>query len=130
MRLVPADSEGPSAADRRRSGVARYVDRRLWQAALGLGATPWGAFRQVTLSLIRPGVLVGALSAFITSFDELIIALFLSGSGAITLPRRMWDDLRSASDPTKAAVATLTILLTTLLLSGAHVLRRRASAAR
>ena len=84
----------------------------------------------MTLPLIRPGVLVGALFAFITPFDELIIALFLSGSGAISLPRRMWDDLRSAIDPTIAAVATLTILLTALLLSGAHVLRRRASAVR
>jgi putative spermidine/putrescine transport system permease protein len=130
MRLAPADSEGPSAANRRRSGVARYVDRRLWQAAFGLGATPRGAFRQVTPPLIRPGVLVGALFAFIMSFDELIIALFLSGSGAITMSRRMWDDLRSAIDPTIAAVSALIILLTALLLRGAHVLRRRASAVR
>ena len=56
-------------------------DRRLEQAARSLGATPWGAFRQVTLPLIRSGVLVGALFAFITSFDELIVALFLSGLG-------------------------------------------------
>ncbi|MBN8909421.1 MAG: ABC transporter permease subunit, partial [Rhodospirillales bacterium] len=101
-------------------------DRRLEQAARSLGATPWGAFRQVTLPLIRPGVLVGALFAFITSFDELIVALFLSGSGAVTLPRRMWDDLRFAIDPTIAAVATLTIAFTALLLGGAHLLRQRA----
>lgn len=100
-------------------------DRRLEQAARSLGATPWGAFRQVTLPLIRPGVLVGALFAFITSFDELIVALFLSGSGAVTLPRRMWDDLRFAIDPTIAAVSTLTIVLTGLLLGGAHLLRSR-----
>jgi putative spermidine/putrescine transport system permease protein len=101
------------------------VDRRLEQAALSLGATPWGTFRQVTLPLIRPGVLVGALFAFITSFDELIVALFLSGSGAITLPRRMWDDLRFAIDPTIAAVSTLTIVLAAALLGGAHILRQR-----
>jgi putative spermidine/putrescine transport system permease protein len=100
-------------------------DRRLEQAARSLGASPFGAFRQVTLPLIRPGVLVGALFAFITSFDELIVALFLSGSGAITLPRRMWDDLRFAIDPTIAAVSTLTIVLTAVLLGGAHVLRGR-----
>ena len=70
----------------------------------------------MTLPLILPGVLVGALFAFITSFDELIVALFLSGSGAITLPRRMWDDLRFAIDPTIAAVSTLTIVLTAALL--------------
>ncbi|MEJ0017825.1 MAG: ABC transporter permease [Acetobacteraceae bacterium] len=101
------------------------LDRRLEQAALSLGATPWGAFRQVTLPLIRPGILVGALFAFIASFDELIVALFLSGSGAVTLPRRMWDDLRFAIDPTIAAVSTLTIVLTALLLGGAHLLRRQ-----
>jgi putative spermidine/putrescine transport system permease protein len=100
-------------------------DRRLEQAARSLGATPWGAFRQVTLPLIRSGVLVGALFAFITSFDELIVALFLSGSGAVTLPRRMWDDLRFAIDPTIAAVSTLTIVLTAALLGGAHLLRSR-----
>jgi putative spermidine/putrescine transport system permease protein len=103
------------------------LDRQLEHAALSLGATPWGAFRQVTLPLIRPGVLVGALFAFITSFDELIVALFLSGSGAITLPRRMWDDLRFAIDPTIAAVSTLTILLSATLLLVAHVLRSRAT---
>ena len=101
------------------------LDRRLEQAALSLGATPWGTFRQVTLPLIRPGVLVGALFAFITSFDELIVALFLSGSGAITLPRRMWDDLRFAIDPTIAAVSTLTIVLAASLLGGAYILRQQ-----
>ena len=101
-------------------------DRRLEQAALSLGATPWGTFRQVTLPLIRPGVLVGALFAFITSFDELIVALFLSGSGAVTLPRRMWDDLRFAIDPTIAAVSTLTIVLTASLLVVVHLARQRA----
>jgi putative spermidine/putrescine transport system permease protein len=100
------------------------LDPRLEQAALSLGATPGGTFRQVTLPLIRPGVLVGALFAFITSFDELVVSLFLSGSGAITLPRRMWDDLRFAIDPTIAAVSTLTIVLTAALLGAAHLLRR------
>ena len=101
------------------------LDRGLERAALGLGATPWGTFRQVTLPLISPGILVGALFAFITSFDELIVALFLSGSGAVTLPRRMWDDLRFSIDPTIAAVSTLTIVLTAAVLGGAHLLRRR-----
>ena len=92
---------------------------------LSLGATPRGTFFQVTLPLIRPGVLVGALFAFITSFDELVVALFLSGSGAVTLPRRMWDDLRFQIDPTIAAVSTLTIVLTVALMASAHLLRRR-----
>lgn len=101
------------------------IDPRLEQAALSLGATPRGTFFQVTLPLIRPGVLVGSLFAFITSFDELVVALFLSGSGAITLPRRMWDDLRFQIDPTIAAVSTLTIVLTVVLMAAAHLLRRR-----
>jgi putative spermidine/putrescine transport system permease protein len=101
------------------------LDRRLEQAALGLGATPLGTFRQVTLPLIRPGILVGALFAFISSFDELLVSLFLSGTGAITLPRRIWDDLRFAIDPTIAAVSTLTIVLTLFLSGSAHLMRRR-----
>ena len=60
------------------------IDPRLGHAALSLGATPRATFFQVTLPLIRPGVLVGALFAFIHSFDELIVALFISGSGAVT----------------------------------------------
>src|SRR6516164_11020083 len=100
------------------------LDPRLEQAALSLGATPAGAFFQVTLPLIRPGVLAGALFAFVTSFDELVVALFLSGSGAVTLPRRMWDDLLYQIDPTIAAVSTLTILLSVILMGCAHLLRR------
>jgi putative spermidine/putrescine transport system permease protein len=102
------------------------LDPRLEQAALSLGATPTGTFFQVTLPLIRPGVLAGALFAFITSFDELIVALFISGSGAVTLPRRMWDDLQYQIEPTIAAVSTLTIVLTVMLMGCAHLLRKRA----
>jgi putative spermidine/putrescine transport system permease protein len=100
-------------------------DRRLEQAALSLGATPFGAFCQVTLPLILPGVLVGALFAFITSFDELVVSLFLSGADAVTLPRRMWEDLRYALDPTIAAVSTLTILITVAPLLVMDLIRQR-----
>jgi putative spermidine/putrescine transport system permease protein len=101
------------------------IDPKLERAALSLGASPSAAFWQITLPLIRPGILVGALFAFITSFDELLVALFVSGQGAITLPRRMWDDLRFQIDPTIAAVSTLTVVLTALLVLTAHYLRRR-----
>src|SRR4029453_921919 len=84
------------------------IEPRLEQAARRLRAPPRGTFWHGPAPLIQPGVLVGALFAFITSFDELVVALFLSGSGAVTLPRRMWDDLRFAIDPTIAAVSTLT----------------------
>ncbi len=103
------------------------IDPRLEQAALSLGATPTGAFFQITLPLIRPGVLVGALFAFITSFDELIVAIYISGSGAVSLPRRMWDDLQFQIEPTIAAVSTLTIVLTAVLMGCAHLLQRRSA---
>jgi putative spermidine/putrescine transport system permease protein len=102
------------------------IDPRLQQAALSLGATPRGTFFQITLPLIRPGVLAGALFAFVTSFDELIVALFISGSGAVTLPRRMWDDVLYQIEPTIAAVSTLTVALTVVLMGGAYLLRRQA----
>jgi ABC-type proline/glycine betaine transport system permease subunit len=104
------------------------IDPRLEQAALGLGATPAGAFFQITLPLIRPGALVGALFAFITSFDEQVVALFISGSGAVTLPRRMCDDLLFEIDPTIAAVATPMIVQTAVLMATAQLLRWRAPA--
>ena len=102
------------------------VDRRLEQAAQNLGAAPWSVFWQVTLPLIQPGLLAGAIFAFVTSFDELLVALFLSGSTAVTLPRRMWEQIRFSIDPTLAAASSLLILLTTLLMLGAELLRRRA----
>jgi putative spermidine/putrescine transport system permease protein len=101
------------------------LDRRLERAALSLGASRWGAFRQITLPLIRPGVLAGALFAFLTSFDELVVALFLSNGRTVTLPRRMWDDIRFAMDPTIAAVSTLVVVITVAMLAGAHWAKAR-----
>ena len=101
------------------------VDPALAKAASSLGAPPWANFRQVTLPLIMPGILAGALFAFITSFDELLIALFLSGTGAVTLPRRMFDEMRYDLDPTIAAVSSLLIVITTVLMIAAELLRRR-----
>ncbi len=101
------------------------VDRQLERASLSLGAPPFATFRQVTLPLILPGILAGAVFAFITSFDELLIALFLSGTGAVTLPRRMFDEIRYDIDPTIAAVSSLLIFTTTLLMLAAELMRRR-----
>jgi putative spermidine/putrescine transport system permease protein len=101
------------------------LDRRLEYAALNLGASPWATFRQVTFPLIRPGIFAGAVFAFITSFDELLVALFLSGSTAVTLPRRMWAQIRFDIDPTLASVSTLLITATTCLMISAELFRRR-----
>lgn len=107
------------------ASALKGVDKRLEQAALSLGASPLATFRQVTLPLIAPGIMAGAVFAFITSFDELLIALFLSGTGAVTLPRRMFDEIRYDIDPTIAAVSSLLILTTTGLMITAELLRRR-----
>jgi putative spermidine/putrescine transport system permease protein len=100
-------------------------DERIEQAAMNLGATPWGTFWQVTFPIVRPGILSGALFAFISSFDELVVALFVSGSTAVTLPRKMWDSIRFEIDPTIAAVSTILVVLTGALFLTAELLRRR-----
>jgi putative spermidine/putrescine transport system permease protein len=101
------------------------VDRRLEQAAQILGASPLRSFWKVTFPLIRPGILAGALFAFIASWDDLLIPLFMASATSVTLPLRMWQGLREAIDPTISAVSTLLIATTTCLLIAAEVLRRR-----
>ena len=100
-------------------------DRRLELAAMGLGARRVRVFWSITLPIVWPGVFSGAVFAFITSFDELVVALFLSGSDAVTLPRRMWDEIRFEIDPTIAAVSTVLIVVTTGLLLGAELLKAK-----
>jgi putative spermidine/putrescine transport system permease protein len=107
------------------SATLQGLDERLEYAAMNLGATPWGTFWQVTLPIIRPGVLAGALFAFISSFDELIVALFISGSTAVTLPRKMWQSIRFEIDPTIAAVSTILIAFTGALFLATELFRRR-----
>lgn len=107
------------------SATLHGFDERLEYAAMNLGANRWQTFYRVTLPIIRPGVFAGALFAFITSFDELIVALFVSGSGAVTLPRKMWDSLRQEIDPTIAAVSTILIVVSIVILFSAELLRQR-----
>lgn len=108
------------------SASLQSVDYALEQAAMIHGATRLRTFREVTLPLILPGVITGALFAFLVSFDDLLIALFLSGSKAVTLPKRMWDGVRLEIDPTVAAVALLVMLVPTVILVASTLLRRRA----
>jgi len=84
-------------------------DRTLELAGMSLGGSPLYTFVKVTLPLIRAGILSGAIFAFVASFDELIVALFISGTTSVTLPRRMWDGVRVELDPTIAAVAALLV---------------------
>jgi len=101
----------------------RGFDERLELAAQNLGANRWQTFRSVTLPLIRPGVMSGALLAFITSFDEIVIAIFISGARAPTLPKQMWDGIRTEIDPTIAAVSSLLIAVTVLVMVAITLLR-------
>lgn len=102
-------------------------DMNLERAAMSLGANRLKTFRKVIFPLVRTGVLSGALFAFLTSFDEVIIAIFISGTTAHTLPKRMWETITMETDPTITAIATMLIFLTVGLLLVIEIFRRRAS---
>lgn len=87
------------------------VDRRLEMAAMNLGAGPISTFFRITLPLIAPSVLAGALFAFITSWDEVVTAIFLSGPELTTLPVKMWSGIRVQIDPTVAAISSLSLFV-------------------
>lgn len=99
-------------------------DVSLEQAAMSLGATRIRAFFRVTLPMIRPGVIVAALFAFLISFDEVVIAIFVTGPETITLPRKMWDGIRFELNPTIAAVSTILIVFSCLFMLVSEGLRR------
>jgi len=95
--------------------VLANADRSIEEAARGLGATPATVFREVTLPLIRPGVIAGCMFAFITSFDQFPVSLFLVAPGEETLPIAMFNYLRFDFDGTIAAASTVSIMLAVLL---------------
>lgn len=99
------------------SAIMQKVDWRIVDAARSLGATPSRAFFLVTLPAIRPGVAAGAAFAFLTSFDEVVVALFISGIDAVTLPVQMWSGIRFEISPTVAAVSCLLTLLSFLFVT-------------
>ena len=107
------------------SAVLLKLDRALDRAARIHGAGPLYAFRRVTLPLIWPGMATGAILAFLTSFDEIVIAMFVSG-GDPTLPKLMFDGIRYELNPVVAAVSSQLILITSLALLCSAWLRRRA----
>jgi putative spermidine/putrescine transport system permease protein len=82
-------------------------DRNLERAAMSAGAGPLRTFFYVTLPVLRPGILVGALFAFLHSFNEAVVALFIAGRDASTLPKKMFESIRLESDPVIAVVSTL-----------------------
>ena len=100
-------------------------DRSLTRAAASLGADPVRTFFKVQMPLIMPGVVAGALFAFITSFDEVVVVLFLGAPGDKTLPWQMFTGLREQISPTILAAATVLVAISVLLLITLEVLRRR-----
>ena len=100
-------------------------NQNLVRASLSLGENPLRTFFRVTLPVIAPGVVSGALFAFATSFDEVVVVLFLAGPEQLTLPRQMFNGIRENISPTIAAVATLLIIFTTSLLLALEWLRGR-----
>lgn len=100
-------------------------DRRIETAALSLGATPWYALRRVTLPIIGPGILTGAVLSFLASFDEVVIAVFLAGTGATTLPKKMWEGVWLEITPAIAAASSFLIFVTIVLFLAMELLRRR-----
>jgi putative spermidine/putrescine transport system permease protein len=100
-------------------------DHSLTRAAASLGATPTRTFFQITVPLITPGVISGALFAFITSFDEVVVVLFVGSVNQRTIPWAMFSGIREQISPTILAVATILIIFSILLLTVMELLRRR-----
>ncbi|GAB2888024.1 ABC transporter permease [Paralcaligenes sp. KSB-10] len=100
----------------------------LIRASYSLGANPLRTFFKITLPIIAPGVIAGALFAFATSFDEIVVTLFLAGPEQATLPRQMFTGIRENISPIIAAVATILIIFSTALLLTLEWLRGRAQA--
>ena len=100
-------------------------DRSLIRASAMLGADPVTTFFKVIMPLILPGVISGALFAFITSFDEVVVVFFMAGFEQRTIPRQMWAGIREQISPTILAVATLLVCISIALLATIEMLRRR-----
>ena len=92
------------------------MDESLTEAARDCGATPWEAFRYVTLPLIMPGVIAGALMAFTLSIDDFVITFFTAGAGTVTLPLQIYSMIKIAVTPEVNAVSSLLMLLTLALI--------------
>ena len=100
-------------------------DRSLLRASANLGAGPVRTFFKVQLPLITPGVVSGGLFAFVTSFDEVVVVLFIGSHEQQTIPRQMWNGIREQISPSILAVATVLVIVSIALLTTVELLRRR-----
>ncbi|WP_095588875.1 ABC transporter permease [Actibacterium ureilyticum] len=100
-------------------------DHSLTRAAASLGANPTTTFFKIIMPLILPGVISGALFAFVTSFDEVVVVLFVAAHDQQTIPRQMWNGIREQISPAILSVATILVLVSIALLTTVELLRRR-----
>ena len=100
-------------------------DHSLTRAGASLGASPSTVFFKVIMPLITPGMVSGALFAFVTSFDEVVVVLFVGKADEQTIPRQMWNGIREAISPAILAVATILVIFSISLLATLELLRRR-----
>ncbi len=105
------------------SAALRTTDASMELAARSLGASLPRTLWHVTLPSVRPAVISGAAFAFLISFDEVVIAVFLGGPTATTLPKRMWDSIKYEIDPTLLAVSSLLVLAAILIMAGVELVR-------
>jgi putative spermidine/putrescine transport system permease protein len=103
------------------------LDPRLVLAASGLGAGRWRTFRTVILPSILPGIVGGGVFAFVTSFDEVVLAVFLAGPSVKTLPVRIWEEVRVEYTPVVAVAATIMIVLALIGSAAARLATRSAT---
>jgi putative spermidine/putrescine transport system permease protein len=100
-------------------------DHSLTRAAANLGATPTTTFFKIVMPLILPGIISGGLFAFVTSFDEVVVVLFVADFDQQTIPRQMWNGIREQISPAILAVATILVVFSIGLLTTVELLRRR-----
>jgi ABC-type spermidine/putrescine transport system permease subunit II len=112
------------------AAALRSYDPNFELAAMTMGANWWNTFRFVTFPMVRLGMAIGAIFAFSFSFDEIILALFLTNAQTLTLPKQLYGELRFNMTPTIAAASTLVITLSLLLLAASALLDRRSRRAR
>ncbi|MBI4587588.1 MAG: ABC transporter permease [Candidatus Rokubacteria bacterium] len=106
------------------TGALQGLDPNLEPAAMALGANRVQTFFRVVLPNIRPGILAGAILTFALAFDEIVIAIFISGTTGTTLPKRMWEGIRTEINPTIAAASTILITVSFVLFALLETLRR------
>lgn len=106
------------------SAALKTTDAAIELAARSLGAGYFRTLWHVTLPAILPAVVSGAAFAFLVSFDEVVLAIFLGGPTTTTLPKRMWESVRFEIDPTLTAISTLLVLIPIVILAGVELVRR------